>query len=111
MASINNIYFKLETLRTIVSTLEKKGEKGVSIDISVNDEENQYNQNVSAWIAQTKEQREAKAPKFYVANGRCVWSDGKPPLVVKFRENVGGFAVVTDAEIVKEAGNDNGLPF
>ena len=110
MASISNVWFKLSTLKQIVETLEKKDQNGIAIDIAINDEENQYNQNVSAWVAQKKEQREAKTPKYYVGNGRCVWSDGNPPLVVKYREKVDQFDVATEKPKAKEDGND-GLPF
>ena len=77
MASLNSVYIKLDTLKQITHILEVKGEKGVELTIAVNDEVNNYNQNVSAFVAQTKEQREAKTNKFYVGNGRTVWTDGK----------------------------------
>ena len=77
MASLNSVYIKLDTLKQITHTLEVKGLKGVELTIAVNDEVNNYNQNVSAFVAQTKDQREAKANKFYVGNGRTVWTDGK----------------------------------
>ena len=77
MASLNSVYIKLDTLKQITHTLEVKGLKGVELTIAVNDEVNNYNQNVSAFVAQTKEQREAKAKKFYIGNGRTVWTDGK----------------------------------
>ena len=60
MASLNSVYIKLDTLKQITHTLEVKGEKGVELTIAVNDEVNNYNQNVSAFVAQTKEQRETK---------------------------------------------------
>ena len=70
MASLNNIYFKLETLETLVNTLKKKGEKGISIDFVINDESNDYSQNISAYVSQSKEDREAKKTRFYVGNGK-----------------------------------------
>ena len=51
-------------------------EKGwANITVIVNDETNQYGQNVSATVSQTKEQREAKEAKVYVGNGRVVWTE------------------------------------
>ena len=44
--------------------------------ISTSDKNNDYNQNVSAWVAQSKEEREAEKKKFYVGNGRVFWGDG-----------------------------------
>ena len=77
MSSLSNIYVKIETLETLLATLKAKGEKGISIDFSINDESNQYGQNISAYVSQTKEQREAKTARFYVGNGKCFWTDGK----------------------------------
>lgn len=77
MASLNSLYIKAETLETLLKTVKAKGEKGISFDISISDEANNYNQNVSAYVTQTKEQREAKANRFYVGNGNTFWSNGK----------------------------------
>ena len=59
-----------------------KGEKGqyVNVTIAVNDEENEYGQNTSITLGQSKEQREAKEPKVYLGNGKTFWSnDGDTP--------------------------------
>ena len=45
--------------------------------ISISDETNQWGQNVAMYESQTKEEREAKAPKKYIGNGKVVWTDGK----------------------------------
>lgn len=76
MASLNNVYFKVETLETLLKTLKQKNEKGISIDISISDETNDYGQNLTAYVSQTKEEREAKKNRFYVGNGKCFWTDG-----------------------------------
>ena len=76
MASLINLNINLDALPK-----EKfvKGKKGVyyKFTISVNDKTNQFGQNVSAFDSQTKEEREAKKPKQYIANGQVVWTDGK----------------------------------
>ena len=76
MASLINLNINVENLPK-----EKfvKGKKGVyyNLTISVNDETNQFGQNVSAFDSQTKEEREAKKPKQYIGNGKVVWTDGK----------------------------------
>lgn len=77
MAHLIEIYIKKEVLET----LNRTPEKGLSITIAVNDETNNYGQNVSGWVSQTKEKREAKAPKYYVGNGKVIWSNGEPPVV------------------------------
>jgi len=76
MASLINLNINVENLPK-----EKfvKGKKGVyyNLTISVNDDTNQFGQNVSAFDSQTKEEREAKKPKQYIGNGKVVWTDGK----------------------------------
>ena len=77
MSSLSEIYIKKEVLETMLKTVIAKNQKGVSITISINDETNQYGQNLSGFVSQTKEQREAKKDKFYVGNGKVFWTDGK----------------------------------
>ena len=76
MASLINLNINVENLPK-----EKfvKGKKGVyyNFTISVNDETNQFGQNVAAFDSQTKEESEAKRPKQYIENGKVVWTDGK----------------------------------
>jgi hypothetical protein len=45
--------------------------------VSISNDTNDYGQNVVMYVSQTKEQREAKEKKNYVANGSVVWTDGK----------------------------------
>jgi len=58
--------------------LSIKGKDGQykNYTLSISDEANEYGQNVSMYVAQTKEQREAKEKRQYVANGAVVWTDG-----------------------------------
>lgn len=44
--------------------------------VSVSDQTNDFGKNVSVWEEQTKEQREAKAPKNFCGGGKVVWTDG-----------------------------------
>jgi LDH2 family malate/lactate/ureidoglycolate dehydrogenase len=83
MASLLNIWLSKDVLETLAQTVAKKGDKGVSIDVSINDETNQFDQNVSAYVSQTKEQREQKVKRFYVGNGKVFWTDGKITKAVK----------------------------
>jgi hypothetical protein len=74
-----------------------KGEKGnyLNIQIAVNDEKDQYGNDCSVSINQTKEERENKEPKIYLGNGKIVWSSVPKKEAVK-------------AEVV---GDDDGMPF
>jgi len=53
-----------------------KGEKGnyLNITISINDEEDNYGNVLTITESQSKEERESKAKKNYLANGKLVWS-------------------------------------
>lgn len=83
MSTLSTIWIKAETLKILLSTVEKKGEKGVSLTISQGDKLDNYGQNVSAWVSQTKEQKDAKKERFFVANGKVVWSEGITPVAPK----------------------------
>lgn len=80
-----------------VDKSQLKDGKYLSVQISVNDKVDNYNNNVSITVAQSKEQREAKEPKKYLGNGRVTWTDGN----------------VVKAEYVEktEAPKVNDLPF
>jgi len=75
MSSLINVSMNLQNLPK-----EKfvEGKKGVyyNFTISVNDETNQFGQNVSLYDSQTKEEREAKKDKVYIGNGKVVWTNG-----------------------------------
>src|SRR5690606_39863353 len=105
MAALADIYFKKETLQTILDVLNKKEEKGVSVTVSINDESNQWGQNVSAYVSQSKEDREAKKAKFYAGNGRVFWNDGKVSNGVKPEEQE-----TTHESNTNSSGGDS-LPF
>lgn len=77
MAALADIYIKKETLETLLKTIQAKQEKGVAITISLNDETNSYGQNVSSFVSQSKEDREAQKKKFYVGNGKVFWHNDK----------------------------------
>jgi hypothetical protein len=104
MSSLSEIYLKKEVLETLLKTITAKGENGVSITISASDETNNYGQNVTSFVSQTKEQREAKAGKYYVGNGKVFWTDGKIT-VAKKKED----ATAPVQPPVQESFND--LPF
>lgn len=87
MSSLSSIWIKKEVLETLLKTVEKKGEKGVSIDISISDETNQYGQNITAYVSQTKEEREAKKERYYVGNGKNFWNDGKITVAERKEQN------------------------
>ena len=93
MSSLNSLYIKKDHLKALFETLEKKGENGVELTVSINDDVNNYGQNISAYVSQSKEDREAKKPRYYVGNGKTFWTDGS----IKVPEK--GEQAVTDQNV------------
>ena len=87
MSALGSFYIKEDVLETLLKTIRAKNEKGVSLTFSIDDKTNQYGQNVSAYATQTKEQRDAKAKKYYVGNGSLVWTDGTIKVAEKVDKN------------------------
>lgn len=55
------------------------GAKYLNIQISVNDTPDQYGNDCAISLNQSQEERQAKAPRTYLGNGKTVWSsDGVP---------------------------------
>lgn len=79
MATLISAYFTKAKLQEMLNAADK----GIAVTIAVNDEANQYQQNVVISKSQSKEERESKAPKTYYGNGQVVWSDGKVTLAPK----------------------------
>lgn len=52
----------------------KNGAKYYSLTVEVKDQPDQYKNDVSCWTAQTQEERQAKANRTYLGNGRVIWS-------------------------------------
>lgn len=73
MSALMNIYIKRDTLAIMLDTLQKKGDNGINITISANDRNDNYGHNVAAFVSQSKEEREAGKPRYYVGNGRVLY--------------------------------------
>lgn len=72
MSSLSSIYFTKEKLQSMLLLCDR----GVEITVAINDSLSEKGTNVSAFIAQTKEEIKNKAPKKYVANGNTFYTDG-----------------------------------
>lgn len=82
MGILSDIYIKREVLQKMLQVLEIKEKHGltkeaagISITVSTDDKPNEYDQNVSAYVSQTEEQRKEKVKRFYVGNGKVFWTD------------------------------------
>lgn len=83
MAALAKLYIKKDVLETLLSTISEKEAKGVEFTISINDETNEFGQNLSAFVSQTKEQQEQQKKKYYVGNGKVVWVKGDVKIAEK----------------------------
>ena len=83
MGALINLSLRVDKLPKEKFVQGKDGAVYYNFTIGVNDESNQWGQNVSATDSQTKEEREAKKPKSYVGNGNVVWTDGNIKLADK----------------------------
>lgn len=72
MSSLSILYFTKEKLQSMLDACEK----GIEITVAINDSLSEKGSNVSAYIAQTKEERDNKVPKKYVGNGNTFYTDG-----------------------------------
>ena len=73
--------------------------------MSVNDKQDDYGNNASIFVAQSKEDRESKVKKNFVGNGKVAWTDGN---IVKaeFVERVESKTIQSTSEKL-----GSGLPF
>lgn len=79
MGQLINAQVNKSKLQGLVHYTNKKtGDESVNITISLNDAPDQYGNNASIWISQTKEERDAKAPKVYIGNGKIVYDSNLP---------------------------------
>jgi len=77
MSAIINVSMRVDALPKEKFVSGKDGKVYYNFTVSVNDEPNQFGQNVSLTDSQTKEEREAKKPKVYLGNGNVVWTNGE----------------------------------
>lgn len=83
MSSIINLSIRVDKLPKEKFVMGKDGAVFYNCTLNINDEANQWGQNVSLTDSQTKEEREAKKAKTYLGNGTVVWTDGKITAVKK----------------------------
>ena len=76
MSAIINVSLRVDKLPKEKFVSGKDGAVYYNFTIGVNDEVNQFGQNVSLTDSQTQEEREAKKAKVYLGNGTVVWTDG-----------------------------------
>ena len=76
MASIIKASINLNEIPKDKIYVGKKG-KYLPITITLNDEVDQFGNQGPVVVEQTKEERDAKAPKTYLGNVKVVWTNGQ----------------------------------
>ena len=76
MSALINVSLRVDKLPKEKFASGKDGAVYYNFTVGVNDESNQWGQNVSLTDSQTKEEREAKKPKTYLGNGNVIWTHG-----------------------------------
>ena len=104
MAGIITASINLDLIDKSKIVSGKKG-KYLPITIIVNDDVNNFGQNVALTLEQSKEERDAKEKKVYVGNGKVVWTNDAP--LKRAEQKSGGFQA-TSAPDTKV---DDDLPF
>ena len=95
MSALINVSLRVDKLPKEKFVQGKDGAVYYNFTVAVNDESNQWGQNVSLTDSQTKEEREAKKPKTYLGNGNVIWTNGTIQLAEK-KEGVATKEVVSD---------------
>lgn len=75
MASIIKTSINLDAIPKDKIIMGKKG-KYLPLTITLNDEVDQFGNNGPIIVEQSKEERDAKAPKVYLGNVKVVWTNG-----------------------------------
>ena len=102
MSALINFSLRVDKLPKEKFVAGKDGAHYYNGTISINDETNEWGQNVSIIDSQTKEERDAKKPKTYLGNGKVVWNDGKITNAVKTEKEQAAVSATAD---------DDSLPF
>jgi hypothetical protein len=99
MSALINFSLRVDKLPKEKFVAGKDGAHYYNGTISVNDETNEWGQNVSIIDSQTKEERDAKKPKTYLGNGKVVWNDGKITNAVKTEKEQAAVAVTAEDDL------------
>jgi len=102
MASIIKASIDLNKIPKDKIFVGKKG-KYLPITITINDEVDQFGNQGPVVVEQTKEERDAKAPKTYLGNVKVLWTNGTFPDRVPFENNA--------APVAKPKVEEEDLPF
>jgi hypothetical protein len=99
MSSLSNVSLRIDKLPKEKFVAGKDGAFYYNFTVAINDDTNEWGQNVSLIDSQTKEERDAKKPKTYLGNGKVVWNDGKITNAVKTEKEQAAVAVTAEDDL------------
>ncbi len=100
MSALINFNLRVDRLPKEKFIAGKEGAVYVNLTMAVNDE-TRYGNNTSVYVAQSKEEREAKKQRQYLANGKVIWTDNVITLAERESQD----------EPVTTAAENSDLPF
>ena len=105
MSKLINLSIDLTKIDKAKINNHANGAKYYNITVEVKDEADNYGNNVSAWNAQTKEERASKTNRTFIGNGKVIWESPS--------QNTTAQAPVSyQAKPITSVNNDvNDLPF
>lgn len=101
MSAIINLSINLDKINKSKIISGKKGSY-YNVTVSLNNDVDPYGNNASIFEAQTKEERDAKASRNYLGNGKVAWTDGSVSVAEGQQQQ---------QPVMEEAGADLDLPF
>lgn len=75
MAVLAEIYIKRESLIKLIEKIDEQLESGIKITVSISDEIDLYNQNVSVFLNQKGYEIEESKKRFYLGRGKVNWTN------------------------------------
>ena len=104
MGTIASISIDLSKLDKSKIVNGKNGQKYYNLNIGINDNSDNYGNNIQVTEPQSQEQRAAKEPKTFYGNGKVFWTDGKIEVAKKNE-------VTNPAYTKSDIADNNDLPF
>lgn len=77
MGTLATISINLKKLDQSKIITGKNGDKYYNLNLSINENSDNYGNNISVMEPQTEEERKAGKQKTYYGNGKVFWTDGK----------------------------------
>jgi len=109
MAQIINASIDLSKIDKSKIVEGKNGAKYYNFSITINDEKDQFGNDVKLTAQQSKEEREVKTPKVYIGNGKTTWKSGETITVGALRKEISETMGNNIAASIEQPFND--LPF